>query len=73
MKRIFTVGERVTWNSEAGQVGGTIIEVHTQQVNHQGLSRNASVDDPQYSIQSDHSDALVMHKGSALTLGSTRG
>ena len=73
MKRLFTIGERVTWNSEAGQVGGTIIAVHTEQVNHQGHSRNASADDPQYAIQSDNSDALIMHKGSALTLGSMRG
>jgi Hypervirulence associated proteins TUDOR domain len=25
----FEVGDRVTWNSEAGRVAGTIIQVHT--------------------------------------------
>jgi hypothetical protein len=28
MKRPFTVGYRVTWNSETGHVSGTIIKVH---------------------------------------------
>jgi len=28
----FKVGDRVTWKSEAGHVSGTIIEVHTKDV-----------------------------------------
>jgi hypothetical protein len=30
MSRRFKVGDHVTWNSEAGQVAGTIIKVHTR-------------------------------------------
>lgn len=29
MTRRFDVGDHMTWNSEAGQVGGKIIKVHT--------------------------------------------
>jgi hypothetical protein len=29
MRKRFKVGDHVTWNSEAGHVGGTIIKVHT--------------------------------------------
>jgi Hypervirulence associated proteins TUDOR domain len=30
MTHKFKVGDRVTWNSEAGHVSGTIIKVHTK-------------------------------------------
>jgi hypothetical protein len=38
MKRQFKVGDHVTWNSEAGQVSGTIIKVHTKNVDYKGTS-----------------------------------
>ena len=31
-KRTLKVGDHVTWNSEAGHVSGTIIKVHTKDV-----------------------------------------
>ena len=30
MTKRFRVGDQVTWNSEAGRVGGEIIKVHTK-------------------------------------------
>jgi hypothetical protein len=30
MTKRFKVGDQVTWNSEAGRVGGEIIKVHTK-------------------------------------------
>ena len=64
--RKFKVGDHVTWNSEAGRVSGTIIEVHTSNTDYKGYTHHASKDDPQYEIQSDKTDHVAMHKGSAL-------
>ena len=33
MKRSFTIGDHVSWNSEAGRVGGTIIKIHHKDLN----------------------------------------
>jgi hypothetical protein len=62
----FKVGDHVRWNSEAGYVSGTIVKVHTRDTNYKGYTHHASVDDPQYEIQSDRSDHVAMHKGTAL-------
>jgi hypothetical protein len=63
----FKVGDHVTWNSEAGRVSGTIIKVHTRNVDYKGYTHHASPDEPQYEIQSDRTDHIAMHKGTALT------
>lgn len=62
----FKVGDHVTWNSEAGQVSGTIIKVHTKDFDYKGHTHRASADDPQYEIKSDKTDHIAAHKGSAL-------
>ena len=62
----FKVGDHVTWNSEAGQVSGTIIKVHTKSVDYKGYTHHASKDEPQYEIKSDKTDHIAMHKGAAL-------
>jgi hypothetical protein len=61
----FKVGDHVTWNSEAGRVGGTIIKVHTTKVEYKGYIHHATTDEPQYEIKSDTTDHIAMHKGSA--------
>jgi hypothetical protein len=66
MKRTFRVGDHVVWNSEAGRVSGTIIKVHTRDVDYKGYTHHASKDEPQYEIQSDKTDHIAMHKGAAL-------
>lgn len=66
MKRTFRVGDHVVWNSEAGHVSGTIIKVHTKDVDYKGYTHHASKDEPQYEIQSDKTDHIAMHKGAAL-------
>jgi hypothetical protein len=66
MKRTFKVGDRVTWDSEAVHVSGTIIKVHTKDVDYKGYTHHASKDEPQYEIKSDKTDHIAMHKGSAL-------
>ena len=63
----FKVGDQVTWNSEAGHVSGTIIKVHTKNVDYKGYTHHASKDEPQYEIKSSKTDHIAMHKGSALT------
>ena len=62
----FSVGDHVSWNSEAGRVSGKIIKVHTADFDYKGHTRRASEDDPQYEIQSDKTDHIAAHKGSAL-------
>ena len=64
--RRFKVGDHVGWNSEAGRVRGTIMRVHTKDVNYKGYVHHASADIPQYEIKSDKTDHVALHKGSAL-------
>ncbi|HEX5515563.1 MAG TPA: DUF2945 domain-containing protein [Gammaproteobacteria bacterium] len=66
MAQRFKVGDRVRWNSEAGQVSGRIIRVHTRDTEYKGHPRRASADEPQYEIKSDKTDHIAMHKDSAL-------
>ena len=61
------LGDHVCWNSEAGQVSGRIIRVHTRDVAYKGYTHHASPDAPQYEIKSDRTDHIAMHKGTALT------
>ncbi len=64
--RRFKVGDHVGWNSEAGRVRGTIVRVHTKDLNYKGYVHHASADMPQYEIKSDKTDHVALHKGSAL-------
>jgi Hypervirulence associated proteins TUDOR domain len=66
MKNKFKVGDHVAWNSEAGRASGTIIKVHTKDVDYKGYTHHASQDEPQYEIKSDKADHVAMHKGTAL-------
>lgn len=66
MREKFKVGDRVTWNSEAGFVSGVIIKVHTSNVRYKGYVHHATADDPQYEIKSTKTNHIAMHKGSAL-------
>jgi hypothetical protein len=61
------IHDRVSWNSEAGRVSGTIIRVHTRKFEVKGYTHHASPDDPQYEIKSSKTDHIAFHKGSALT------
>jgi hypothetical protein len=42
MIKAFKVGDRVSWNSEAGRVSGTIICVHMRDVAHKGYTHHAN-------------------------------
>lgn len=66
MTHEFKVGDHVTWNSEAGHVGGHILRVHTEDFAYKGYTHHASMDDPQYEIKSDTTEHVAAHKGSAL-------
>lgn len=68
MTRRYKVGDRVSWNSEAGRVSGHITRVVTSAIRFKGYTVHASPDEPQYEIQSDRTDHVAMHKGSALRL-----
>jgi hypothetical protein len=62
----FKRDDHVEWNSEAGRVRGTIRRKVTREIVFKGYRRHASKEEPQYIIQSDKTDHLAIHKGSAL-------
>lgn len=66
MAETFKIGDHVTWNSEAGYVSGRIIDIHRKDFDYKGYTHHASADDPQYEIQSDKTEHIAVHKGSAL-------
>lgn len=68
MTQSFKIRDHVSWNSEAGRVGGTIIKVHHKDLQYKGYTHHASLDDPQYEIKSDKTKHIALHKASALTL-----
>ena len=63
----FKTGDRVSWNSEAGRVSGTIIRVHKHDIDYKGHTHHASPATPQYEIKSSKTDHIAMHRGVALT------
>ena len=67
MAKRLKVGDRVSWNSEAGRVSGTIIRVHAEDVDYKGYKHHASPQSPQYEIKSSKTDHVAMHRGAALT------
>jgi hypothetical protein len=67
MTERFRIGDRVRWNSEAGEVSGTIIRIHISDFDYKGYTHHASPELPQYEIESSKTDHIAAHKGSALT------
>lgn len=67
MARMFKVGDHVSWNSEAGRVRGRIVRVHRKDIVYKGYTHHASEEEPQYQIESDKTDHVALHKGTALT------
>jgi len=66
MSRTFRIGDHVSWNSEAGRVSGVIRKKISAPVEFKGYTVHASREEPQYLIESDKTNHLAMHKGSAL-------
>ena len=66
MRKIFKVGDHVSWNSEAGRVRGRITRKLTRAIKFKGYLRHASRDNPYYIIKSDKTDHVAVHQGSAL-------
>jgi hypothetical protein len=67
MPQSFRIHDRVSWNSEAGRVSGTILRVYTGDFDHGGYTHHASPSVPQYEIKSAKTGHIAFHKGSALT------
>lgn len=68
MRRVFSIGDHVSWNSEAGQVSGQIIAIHTSDFDYKGHTHRASESDPQYEIRSNKTDHVAAHRGTVLKL-----
>jgi hypothetical protein len=58
----FRTGDHVSWNSEAGHVSGKIIKVHTQDVLYKGYTHHASMEEPQYEIESDKTGHVAIRE-----------
>ena len=65
-KSAFHVGDHVSWGSEAGRVRGVIKKKLTAATKLKGYIVRASKEEPQYVIESDKTDHVAVHKGSAL-------
>jgi hypothetical protein len=65
-QRAFKIGDHVSWNSEAGRVSGIIRRKISAPMEFKGYTVHASREEPQYLIESDKTDHLAMHKGSAV-------
>ena len=68
MARRFSIGDHVSWNSEAGRVSGRIIAIHTSDFDYKGHTHRASEADPQYEIKSDRTMHVAAPRGSVLDL-----
>jgi hypothetical protein len=66
MRGAFKTGDHVSWNSEAGRVSGIIRRKISAPIEFKGYTVHASREKPQYLIESDKTDHLAIHKGSAL-------
>jgi len=66
MSSSFKVGDAVRWNSEAGEIHGKVVKVHTRDTEFMGRHRPATKDAPQYEVKSDKTGHLAMHHGDAL-------
>jgi hypothetical protein len=66
MPGTFRIGDHVSWNSEAGRVSGVIRKKISAPIEFKGYTVHASKEEPQYLIESDKTDHVAMHKGSAL-------
>ena len=62
----FRSGDRVSWNSEAGRVSGTVVRVRTKNFSVNGYTHHATADEPQYEIKSGKTEHVAFHKASAL-------
>jgi hypothetical protein len=66
MKRALRVGDRVSWDSEAGRVTGVIKKKITTDTLLKGRVRHASRADPQFVIKSELTHHVAIHKAHAL-------
>lgn len=66
MRKPLKIGDHVSWNSEAGRVRGTIVKIHTRDVDYKGYTHHASADAPQYEIKSDRTAHVALHRRQVL-------
>lgn len=66
MSHKFKVGDHVRWNSEAGEIEGSVTKVHTRECEFMGRKRHASTEEPQYEVKSAKTGHHAMHKEAAL-------
>jgi Hypervirulence associated proteins TUDOR domain len=66
MRGEFKTGDHMNWNSEAGRVSGIIRKKISAPIEFKGYTVRASREESRYLIESDKTDHLAVHKGTAL-------
>jgi hypothetical protein len=66
VRSAFRIGDRVSWDSEAGRVKGVIKKKLVAPTKRKGYTVRASEKEPQYVIVSDKTGHVAVHKGAAL-------
>jgi len=67
MTRSFSKDDKVTWNTPQGQTTGTVVEKLTEATEVAGHHVAASIEEPQYLVESEKSGKRAAHKPEALT------
>jgi len=62
----FTVGDRVSWNTEQGRTRGTVVAQKTKAFQLAGHRFTASTDEPMYVVESEKTGKRAAHKPTAL-------
>jgi hypothetical protein len=66
MTSTFKTGDKVQWHSSQGVIKGTVKKKLTSPTDIKGHHVNASPDEPQYLVESEHTGSEAAHKPDAL-------
>jgi hypothetical protein len=72
MKKTPKKGDHVTWNSDVGDVTGTVQKKLTKKMKIKKHEVKATKDNPQYLVKSDKTGKMAAHKQSALKKAGTK-
>ncbi len=62
----FKAGDKVTWNSQQGEIKGTVKKLLTQPTQIKSHKVDASKENPEYLVEGDKTGAKAAHKPGSL-------
>jgi hypothetical protein len=66
MTQEYKVGDHVSWDWASDHIRGTVVKVHSSDIDFKGRIYHASEDEPVFEVESDKTEQTAIHKGSAL-------